>query len=420
MGLAALFPVLAAAGEPVWLESLPKGLEAARAGNRRVLVDFQAPWCYSCYYMDQKVLSKPAFASAAEGLVLVKLDVDTPEGRALKEKYRVTFLPSYVVAGPDGRETGRIIGEQAEADFLARLKAVLGAAADPADRAIESLRRRLALKEFEEAARDVREIDKQVRGQLARRREWRILLSRLEIMRAPGDSKIDWKRALRALLEQEESCELAYDVYHAEKLLEKGSGAGRAGLLNLERGALERLAEKRLFKNECADFRTGIEVLAAVYEGLGLTEEKTLLVNRAVEMLLGKDHPPGEDRNRDDNLRYFLEMKKDDAALRSLYPRLVAAYPADYVYAHRFGRYLLEQGRPAEALPWLDRADKLCYGANRLAVTKARAKALAALGRLPEAVAILKRDIAAGRAAFPADADGLEKVLTELQAAAPR
>ena len=64
------------------------------------------------------------------------------------------------------------------------------------------------------------------------------------------------------------------------------------------------------------------------------------------------------------------------------------------------------------------KADKLSYGANRLAVTKVRASALAALGRKDEAAALLQRDIKAG-AAFVEEARKLQEQLSGLAAPAP-
>ena len=51
-----------------------------------------------------------------------------------------------------------------------------------------------------------------------------------------------------------------------------------------------------------------------------------------------------DDRNAADNWRVFLEVLKDNAALDALYPKLIAAYPDDYVYPFRYGRNLLERG----------------------------------------------------------------------------
>jgi predicted Zn-dependent protease len=66
-------------------------------------------------------------------------------------------------------------------------------------------------------------------------------------------------------------------------------------------------------------------------------------------------------------------------------PKLMAAYPDDYVYAYRYGRSLLDRNRPAEALPYFEQAAQKSFGANRLAVAEQHAKALLALKRRGDA-----------------------------------
>lgn len=344
-------------------------LAHAAAADTPVLLDFEAPWCYSCYFMNQHVLSQEGFRGRSGAFSLKKVDVDTPEGRALKAKHTVTFLPSYVLLGRDGKERGRIIGEQNEVDFLAKLDALLGGTS-AVEAAAEKLRAKLA----------------------------------------KGDVE-----ALKALLKTV-SCETPYDVMKGETFVEKLYPEHRKLILTLERGALESLAGSKLFverRQGCADFRSGVEALAAVYDTMGLKEEREKLLGRAIAQVEGWAKT-GEDRNRDDNLRFFLERAGEDKRLREHFNALIAAYPSDYVYAYRFGRYLHERGEHPEALGFVEKADKLCYGANRLAVTKFRAKILAALGRKDEALALLKRDAKTGRSAFPVEAADLEKLAAEL------
>lgn len=387
---------------PAWLESLPEALAASKASGRPVLVDFEAPWCYSCYYMRKHVLDRPAFARLSERLVLLKTDVDSEGGAALKKKYAVTFLPTYVLLDGGGRALGRVVGEQTEADFVAAVEALLGASAGaPEAAAVASLKARLDAGELERARRWEAALPKGLKKALGARRDWRILSARLSLRLGR-----DAETSFAALLKEENSCALAYDVFEAQKRLPASS-------LAAARAPLERLVETRVFSGDrpCADARSPVEALAEAY-GDG-TPAATDLFKRAAGVLEARRVKPGEDRNHDDNLRHFLQRAGEDARLMAFYPRLVKAYPADYVYAHRFARYLLEKGEPAAALPWAESAARLAYGANRLAVTEVQAKALAALGRKDEARRLLKRDIKAGRA-FPAAREKLKTVLAGL------
>ncbi|MBI5240072.1 MAG: thioredoxin family protein [Elusimicrobia bacterium] len=404
---------------PAWLDSRDRALADSNASGKPLLIKFHAPWCYSCYYMAEKVLSRPAFTAMAKDLVLLQADVDTPEGSALKARYLVTALPSFVVAGPRGEVLGRIAGEQTEADFLARLRALLqGAAPDPLAEAEQRLEQRLLAKEEEQAARDLAALAPRRMQELRGRPRWRLLEARLDLARGQGEKAA---AALQALLAQEDDCELAYDVYHARALVAASPSERKRALLEAEARALESLSSRRLFvpaAQRCADFRTGVQVLAEVYELLGRKDAEAALLKRAAAFLAAMGVKTGTDRNHDDDRRFFMELAGDDAGLKSFYRELTAAYPSDYVYPYRYARYLLEKGDPAAALRQAEAADKLAYGANRLSVTKARARALAALGRQDEAKALLERDIKAGKA-FPDAVRGLQEALDGLGAKKP-
>lgn len=375
--LAALCLAVSAGAVPAWVEKPSQARAEAKKAGKPLLIDFHAPWCYSCYYMEERVLGRPAFEKAARGLVLLKADVDRAEGRALKEARRVSFLPTYIVESPAGKELGRIVGEQSEADFLARLESLLkgGARSERAD-AFESLRATLSSPDRGEAL-----------------------------------------RALRKMIELGGACDFPGDLSSAEGLVDRLPERERRDLLESERKALESLLEKRYLvepSKRCADFRTGVATLAGVYEKLGFPDERARLLSKAVARLKDDGLITGDDRNQDDNLRYFLELAGDEAGLKAHFEALLAAYPADYVYPYRYARYLADKGRFAEAEPWSAKAWGLSYGANRLAVAKVRAKVLAGLGRKDEAKALLKRELKAGKKAFPKEAAQLQEALSAL------
>jgi len=404
---------------PVWLESRAQAESAAQGSGQPMLIEFQAPWCYSCYYMAANVLSKGGFEAAARGLVLLKEDVDKEEGGELKAKYAVTALPSFILVGAKGEVLGRIAGEQTEADFLARLQGFLkGAAVDPLDQAAARLEQRLVAGETAQAARDISILPAGRLESLRGRRDWRVLEARLGLARDQGGKAA---AELKTLLELDDSCELAYDVTHGEKIAGALPSPEREALLEAERSALEKLSERRLFVDSplrCADFRSGVETLADVYGKLGQQDRRAQFIARASKFLADMGLKTGADRNHEDDRRFFLELADDAAALRAFYNELVAAYPSDYVYPYRYARYLLAKQDAAGALNWAESADKLAYGANRLTVTKVRAGALLALGRKDDAAALLKRDIKAGKS-FPQGVRSLQELLDGLGAKTP-
>lgn len=411
---AVLFVPAAFAAE--WLSDMASARAEAKQSGKPILADFQAVWCYSCYYMDRRVLNRPSFQEAAAGLVLAKLDVDTEEGRALREKHRVTFLPSYLLLDASGKEVGRIVGEQTERDFLDQLQKLLGPRELPEDRL-------QALLDSGELGQSVRLRKSLLKSnpELREKGRWKVISSRLDLHLAARDKNPEaaWE-ALHTLLDYESGCVLAYDVYRAQELVEKTQESRRKTLLEQQRARLEVLVNARVlgrFQDQCADFRTTADVLADTYEALGLKEEKDRYLDRVVAFLTRHSQGigVGRDRNLDDNLRYFLETAKKNEELDKLYPRLIEAYPADYVYAHRYAKNLHGRDKEKEALEWVEKAEKLSYGANRIPVTLLKAEVLSKLNRHNEATALLNREISANRRRFPKEADRLREALKSLK-----
>lgn len=124
--LAPLFALALPAAGPAWLSDLEAGREAARAGNKPLLVHFTgSAWCPPCRLLHAEVLEGPAFAAWARDRVLVVLDYPPLSARsedrikadpalarlmALKAEFKVPGFPTAVLLAPDGRELGRTSG----------------------------------------------------------------------------------------------------------------------------------------------------------------------------------------------------------------------------------------------------------------------------------------------------------------------
>src|SRR6185312_1535662 len=110
-------------------------------------------------------------------------------------------------------------------------------------------------------------------------------------------------------------------------------------------------------------------VSADLDKALGDRAAETALLDRAIAFVrkqLGDDY--AKDRNLADNLRVYLARAERLPELDILLPKLIAAYPDDYVYPYRYGRSLLDRKQPAAALPYLEQAAEKTFGANRLVV----------------------------------------------------
>ena len=433
LALAAARPSPASPAGALWSQELPPALAAAKGKKSLVLVDFYAPWCYSCYYMDENVMNQPALRALAPRLELVKMDVDSPEGARLKREWKVRFLPSYVIVDPDGLEVGRIMGEQTRSDFFSRLTEVL-------DRhsTLEDLKARLAASPPSQSGPAAAEILRAYvqRGAYEEGLAWLKGLpgpfkaaadddpaSRREIIRLELQQASRRKDAAVCLLLAKElsrletGCALPYDAEQARDCLE-GRTPDKKALARAERAPLEALLERGVFgpsASRCPDLRSPVEAAADAYEALGEAPLKSALLDKAAALMRSDlGGRLDKDRNEADNLRAFLELAGRDQELEALYPELMRAYPDDYVYAYRFGKFLLARGRAADALKQFDAALPKAYGANRLSVVEQRARALRALGRSRDALKAVEQALKDNPASFPDQVASLGRLKDEL------
>ena len=96
--------------EEGWYASLGKGLEAAHAEDKLVLVDMWATWCKNCLTMDRTTLKAPTVEAGLEDYVKVKFQAEDLNASPAKEvlKYLGGIgLPNYAILGPpsDTRST---------------------------------------------------------------------------------------------------------------------------------------------------------------------------------------------------------------------------------------------------------------------------------------------------------------------------
>ena len=88
-----------------------------------VMLDFWADWCVSCKEMDRFTFSDPRVHSRLRDLALLRADVtaNTAADQALLKRFQL-FGPPGIIFFRDGREIGRVVGEQDARDFLASLQ----------------------------------------------------------------------------------------------------------------------------------------------------------------------------------------------------------------------------------------------------------------------------------------------------------
>lgn len=410
--------------------SLEQALTLAGKRQVPVIVDFYAPWCYSCYYMEQHVLVGEEWAAARGDALLVGVDVDSAEGAEIRDRYGIRPLPSYLVLDPQGDELGRIGGERTPRQFYSELSAIRAKGAPlkalqdrAADGDADALSAALALfharydataglgwyERLPAKAREAAETD-------ARAQNW---LGRLRFMQRAtiGDAQACIASG-ETVLAADIGCDRPYELSRYEQCLKELPADERRARLSAQIPAMRRLVDEKALVRppQCADQRSAVVVTAELYDAVGQGDEAQALLARAAadaRERLGGDLQ--SDRNLADNLRVFLDAAGNEAELDALYPELIEAYPQDYVYANRYARKLAQRGLNEQALPYFESASERAYGVNRLRNAYDWAGALQALGRAAEARKVLAAAIKANGPFFPEELARLKQQLVALR-----
>ncbi len=423
-------PIVAATPAPAETLSFEQAKALAQQRQQPLIVDFHAPWCYSCYYMATHVLTGPQWQAVEARSVVVEVDADSPEGAALKEQYGVKALPSYLVLDAAGQELGRILGEQTREDFYAAIDGMLARSGgvdalakqvvDGSATSLDAARTLLAsyharhdpaaaldwLQQLPEAAQQAVDADAESAAWLAR-------LRYLQAVKA-GDQAACLAHG-ETVLRLELGCERSYELSRYMDCAAKAPDL--VSRLKAQRAAAEQLVESRVFGTpRCADERSAILAASELQGAVGDRAAQQALLERAIDRAAERlDGDLTIDRNLSDNLRVYMdqlaEVTGDYTAIDALLPQLIAAWPDDYVYAFRHGRSLLERGKAAEALPYLEQSAQLAYGINRIKVAEQRVQALIALDRAADARKVVAETLKANGPWFAAEAAALKALL---------
>jgi thiol-disulfide isomerase/thioredoxin len=401
-------------------------LAQAKKAHQPVFLDFSAPWCYSCYFMMTHVLNGAEWKKLEARAVVAEIDADSPDGAAWMKKLQVKALPAYVVLNEDGAELGRILAEQPREKFYPMVDRILAgsrtldelkksAREGSADAIATVLGSYEARKEGQAGLDWYAGLPENVRAKHAKDASVALWLDRLELARAlKAKDDAAAVAAAKRVLAGDIGCDRPYVVDNLLQASEKVPGAERKALLTAQKPALERLLDENIFvaKPSCADQRSSVIATADVYAAIGDAKAETAVLDRAIAAVrkqLGEDLR--KDRNAADNLRVYLVRAGRTGELDALYPKLIAAYPDDYVYPYRWGRSLVERNKPAEALPLLEQAAEKAYGENRLVVATFRVKALKALHRNADAEQVVADVLEQNGKWFPEEVEKLKAAL---------
>jgi thiol-disulfide isomerase/thioredoxin len=428
-------PVFASAEEPSAPpgDTLQQALAEARARRAPIFIDFPAPWCHNCYFMQKNVMNGAEWEAVKKRAVVVDLDGDSPEGGYWFRQWKVGGYPTYVILDENGGEIGRILGDRPRAQFYKELNPILerGAALETllervkgADEASLAAAREVlrAWYEREDYATALGWLRAQPTATQAAVRQDATAgprLQRIELLEAAArEHSSDCLKYASPVLGGALSCDLLVEIDALQSCVGGLTVDGRRQELEPFKRRFAQLQQRVLVTGlgECADTRGVVEVGANYYEELGDTagfrevleqgiaySEKRLKAGKGSKKLDLK-----KDRGLADNLRFYFERLGDSKRLDALMPQLVAAYPQDYVYAFRHGRSLARRGQFAQALPFLERSAPKAYGRNRLWVEQWRAYTLVQLKREAEARKLVAATLQANGPWFPNEAARLK------------
>jgi thioredoxin-like negative regulator of GroEL len=385
-------------------EPSPATVDAAIAQAKKahvpVLLDFSAPWCYSCYFMATHVLNGKEWQALEAKTVVATVDADSPDGAAWMKKLEIKALPAYVVLNENGAELGRILAEQPRAKFYPTIDKII-AGASTLDEfkhkatagSIDAIATVLGAYQARGAGKDglswYATLPQAVREHAGKEAQISLWRDRLELARADAaKDDIGIVAAAQRVLAGGIGCDRPYVVDQLLAASEKQAKDARSPLLAPHKVALDRMLAHDVFVATpvCADQRSAVMTTADLDAALGDANAEKAVLDHAIESVrkrLGDNLK--QDRNAADNLRVYLTRAKRTDELDALYPKLIAAWPDDYVYPYRYGRSLLDRGDAAKALPLLEAAADKAYGENRIAVAMQRVKALKALKRAKDA-----------------------------------
>ncbi|MGH8461571.1 MAG: thioredoxin family protein [Stenotrophobium sp.] len=428
LALLLTLPLAALAQTSADTHAVDAALKSAQAGRQQVLVDFHAPWCYSCYYMETHVLNGAQWTQVEHDTVVVDLDADSPEGAHWMRQWNVKALPAYVVLDAQGQELGRILGEQTRADFYREIGTftthgatleILQARAEHGGMA-SIVAARAVLKTYY-ARRDpagglawYAHLPEVAGNTVGRDNTVLFWLDRLHLLQdAAAHDTAACVGTGAAVLRGPLGCERPYDLDTVMDCAVSLPAVAQHKLLAAQRPALDQLVAKGAFGTpRCADQRSIVLTAADLDHALGDTIAESKVLDRAIA---DTRHKLGgnlkSDRNLADNLRVYLERAGKTAELDTLLVKLISAYPDDYVYAYRLGKSLLQRGEPAQALPWLEQAAGEAYGENRLVVATYRVQALEQLKRDGDARRVVAETLKANGPWFPEEAAKLKSLV---------
>jgi tetratricopeptide (TPR) repeat protein len=109
-------------GNAEWVNSLADARRRAAAEKKLVFYELDRENCGECKRMEALLYPAFDFEALLIGMVPVKIDLDSPDGRVLGERYTIQQAPSILITNPDGRLAFLMQGFKTAPDFYAHVR----------------------------------------------------------------------------------------------------------------------------------------------------------------------------------------------------------------------------------------------------------------------------------------------------------
>lgn len=100
-----------------------EAIEQANKENKPIFLDAYTSWCGWCKELDKRTFSDQDFADYMNSnFVIVKMDMESKDGRKVGQKYDVSAYPTLLVIHKNGRLAHRIEGFMQAPEMLEEVK----------------------------------------------------------------------------------------------------------------------------------------------------------------------------------------------------------------------------------------------------------------------------------------------------------
>ncbi len=94
-----------------WIEDdMDAAMAQAEEEGKPLLIDLYADWCGPCRTLSEQYFPSDELQPVLVNFVLAKIDIDTPSGGEIANRYGVSSIPTIIIAEADGTEIERIVG----------------------------------------------------------------------------------------------------------------------------------------------------------------------------------------------------------------------------------------------------------------------------------------------------------------------